>query len=222
MFFKGDGDSKLGKDIVLNPKRGEISKIIDANQSKDGGFIEKHLYNVCLKCVQKEKYSTIQEVTVYGSIRMFLMNWGMMGRVLNRDENKGWEARLVKKIPELSDKLEKFRTMKLEDIDLSQFEEDINTCYQQISNIVAPTSAAKTLHLLCPNFFPLWDKSIRDHAREKDGRRGWTGIKGYYFFIDINQIFLGKYNDELSALSNKYGRPKLRIIDEYFHSVTRK
>jgi len=206
---------------MLNPRKNEITKVIEYNNSKDGGFIERNLYNPCLKFIEKENYSTIKRETVYGPIKMFLLNWGRMGRVLERPDKRGWEDRLVKKIPELSDKLEMFRKMKLDNTDLAQYEDDIKTCYQQICNIVAPTSATKTLHLLCPEFFPLWDENIRNKAREEDGRRGWTGLKGYYYFMEITQGFLKKHNEELSALSKKHDRPKLKITDEYFFCSTR-
>jgi len=156
---------------MLNPMKNGITKVIDANQSKDGGFIEKHLYNPCLNYIQNEDFSTLRQETVYGPIKMFLLNWGRMGRVLERKENRGWEDKLWRKITKLSDDLERFRTMNLVDTNLEEYKEDIKTCYKEVSEIVKYTSATKTLHLLCPDFFPLWDENIRNKTKDESSKK---------------------------------------------------
>ena len=172
---------------MLNPKKGEITKIIDDDHKKDNGFILLHLYNPCLNCIQNEDYAKIKQEIVNGPITMFLINWGRMGRVLERPQLKGWEQRLTKTIPKISDKLTQFRKMKLEDVKLDDYKSEIVDCYDKISDIVKYTSAAKTLHLFAPNFFPIWDMSVRDEVKKESGKKINHLSSGYFEYMKVMQ-----------------------------------
>jgi hypothetical protein len=208
---------------MLNPKKGEITKIIDNDHKEDDGFILSHLYYPCLECIQNEDFARIKKKTVNGPITMFLLNWGRMGRVLEQERFKGWEQRLTEAISRISNKLELFRKMKLEDVSLEEYKDDITECYDEISNIVRYTAAAKTLHLLAPDFFPLWDENIRNKTKEESGKKINHMSSGYFEFVKVMQEFLKNKNnyDELIALSKKYNRPKPKLMDEYFWLITR-
>lgn len=75
----------------------------------------------------------------------------------------------------------------------------------------SPVGVAKALHLLCPNFFPIWDLKIA------------KAYKCYY-----NKDPAGKYlkfceiNKNFSEIIQKYdinsNKPLLKIIDEYNYS----
>ena len=206
---------------MLNPKKGEITKIIDKDHKEDNGFILSHLYNPCLNCIQNEDFATIKQEIVNGPIKMFLINWGRMGRVLERPQLNGWEQRLKKTITRISKELEMFRKMSLEDVKLDDYKREILICYDKICKIVKYTSAAKTLHLLAPNFFPLWDMNIRDKVKKESGKKINHLPNGYFEYIKVMQEFLKNNYDELTSLSNKYHRPMSKLMDEYFWLITR-
>lgn len=206
---------------MLNPPNGEITRIIDENNMLDNGFIISHLYNPCLESMENTNYVMINPEIVYGPITMFLLNWGRMGRVMVRQSMSGWEERLIEVIPRIADKLEQFRNLDIEDVDLDEFRDDILQCYNEISNVVKYTSGAKTLHLFAPNFFPLWDKNIRDNAKKESGKRINHLSKGYFEFMKVMKEFLKKNYPELLKLSQKHNIPKLKLMDKYFWLTTR-
>lgn len=206
---------------MLNPPNGEITRIIDENDSKDNGFIISHLYDPCLECMENTNYALINPEIVYGPVTMFLLNWGRMGRVMERPSMRGWEERLTEAIPRIADKLEQFRNLNLEDADLDEYRDDIIQCYNEISKVVKYTSGAKTLHLFAPNFFPLWDMNIRDNAKKESGRRINHLSNGYFEFMKVMQKFLKKNYPELLKLSQRHNRPKLKLMDEYFWLTSR-
>lgn len=82
----------------------------------------------------------------------------------------------------------------------------------------SPVSAGKALHLLCPNFFPLWDNKIasayRNHWKSSD-----TSFYNYWAFMKLSKdqttslYELGVKPDSL----DKFG--DLKLIDEYNYVV---
>ena len=178
--------------------------------------INKHIYFPCINDLKNVDLKNIKDTDVYGPIKMFLSNWGIMGRVLARKQYKGWEEKLRTKILRISDKLEKFRYLRLETTELKQWENEIQECYQEIRKVVGPTSASKTLHIICPSFFPLWDDNIRC----------LTGVTtkptGYYNFMRKSQDFIKNNNKTTTELSKKYRKSKLKIVDEYLYNISRK
>jgi len=198
---------------ILNASANEIKKCIEES-IVDDGFIDKHLYFPCINTIKHVKLKVIDDKTIYGPITMFLINWGIMGRVLNRKDKKGWEKRLQNKISELSELLEKFRRMNFENKDFEKFESEIKKCYGEISEIVGPTSASKTLHIICPSFFPMWDESIRERTGVTASR------KGYFLFMKKNSEFIDQ-RPILFDLSEKYNKTVLKIVDEFFWNSTR-
>jgi hypothetical protein len=82
----------------------------------------------------------------------------------------------------------------------------------------SPVSVAKTLHILAPNFFPLWDDEI---AKKGYGCYWYSpdrgALKYWQFMLKMKKIVesLHGQHDEVKALS---GRPVLKLIDEYNYS----
>jgi uncharacterized protein YwbE len=75
----------------------------------------------------------------------------------------------------------------------------------------SPVSVSKALHLLAPNFFPLWDDKIARHY-------------GCYYDVDpaIKYIFFSKtmktLADRVQGYTNRPDRTVLKLIDEYNYS----
>jgi len=165
-------------------------------------------YSKCLNDVCKKGIRKINEKDI-SIIKEFLVKWGKMARVLGK--RKIWKSKLPNVIRDLCRQLEEFRKLRLENSDINEYEIKIFKCYENIKEIIGPTSAAKVLHLICPNFFPIWDSGVRDK----------TGVneraEGYFNFIKRNKEFIVKYNDILEELAKKYKKPKVKIVDECFY-----
>ncbi|WP_456474927.1 hypothetical protein [Candidatus Pyrohabitans sp.] len=150
-------------------------------------------------------------------VRQFLYKWGKMGRVLGRIPD--WEAKLAEKITENSQELKSFRTMDLSEVDIDnkKIESDIKKCYRSFKGIIKQTAAAKTLHLICPNFFPAWDSNIIEaFNRELESNRKSKSYEDiYYMFMKEVKKLLEEYDDTFSTVAKKYNKSKLKIVDEF-------
>lgn len=187
---------------LLKPEAKYIKKYVDAHEA-EWGFGE-FIYKECIKEAGKIELRKIKEKDVKDPIRTFLLNWGMMGRVLGRVENKGWESKLKDKISKNAEKFKEFRRASNKENfyreDLQQFESEIKECYSALKEIIKPTSTAKVLHLLCPKFFPLWDNAILDGVskecksiKECNSKGGINDTSdGYYNFMVVIKDFLKK------------------------------
>lgn len=210
---------------LLNPKEEDLRKYIEEHE-KEWEFSDKLIYFGCLDTAKKVKLCDIDVKDVKGPIRTFLRNWGMMGRVIDRLDEE-WQNKLIEAIKKNSKNLEKFRTLNLEKSYIDELRSQIIECYAAIKKIVGlgPTSVSKILHLICPNFFPLWDKSIRDKINKECKNLGRNSLgdspAGYYKFMIEIQNFLKKHNSILSKLSKKSKKSKLKIADEFMWEVSR-
>jgi len=73
---------------------------------------------------------------------------------------------------------------------------------------VGPTAASKTLHLVAPNLFIIWDRAIRNHYMFKE-----NGAE--YFRFLVNMQGLKKLRSPIGALHRRYGESCTKIMDEY-------
>lgn len=208
---------KAKSETLLSPRKKTLRGCVD-HMLTEWGFAENLIYDGCVSAAKRIHLSKIARTDVRGPIVTFLENWGQMARV-TRQLEKRWEDRLAKTIRESSKILKRFRRSRLETINPGNHKEDIRTVYEATREIVKPTSAAKTLHLLCPDFFPLWDANIRQEVSRERRKRGDTGIgsssAGYFKFLVEIHNFLLRYDQVLSDLSRKHKKPKLRIVDAY-------
>jgi len=208
---------------LLDPDDEVVERIIQQHE-EELDYCDKVLYCRCIEDFEKVNLCELTEEQVKGSIKVFLINWGMLSRVLERKEKKErekreWEKDLLNVLKKHCKTLEKFRKLKLEEEDLSKFKEDIKQCYEEIRGVVRPTGASKVLHLINPEFFPMWDEKIRIKVSKKHGkltgkRIGESG-EGYYKFMNAIQELLLKKKELWTKWSEKTGKSKLRIIDIY-------
>jgi hypothetical protein len=56
--------------------------------------------------------------------------------------------------------------------------------FQDFENPRGPVSAAKTLHLLAPKYFPMWDREIAEGYKIRFGRKGTNGLN-YLKFMEM-------------------------------------
>jgi len=179
------------------------------------------IYNECLKDVRGIELGDITEEEVEEVIKPFLYEWGRMGRVLGRPKFFHWESELRKQIQFNCERLEGFRKQDLSDVDLSEFESDIEKCYESFEKAIGRIAATKVLHLICPNLFPLWDNDIaravkNELDRKSEGRNEVDNSSGadYYRFMQEMQNLIKEYKGLLSDLANRYKKGELKILDE--------
>jgi len=208
----------------LIDKVNKIEEEIQLTECIYFGAIEK------LKDVQDNlsKLNDIQHVRRV--IKPFLIQWGMMGRVVGRG-GLNWKKlgtalrNLEKEFHVLRDK--RFLTVNLNETKVSSA---IKTIYQELRSIRyigGVTSTPKILHLLNPEMFVMWDEDIRKNYKEKNGRIGDTP-EGYLEFLNEAQNELmetledrrritARGLDEIEReIRRKYKNKTLaRIIDEY-------
>jgi hypothetical protein len=62
----------------------------------------------------------------------------------------------------------------------------VTSVFMDLEVVLGPVGAAKCLHLLAPDFFPLWDRAIAEAYSIYLGKRGKNGKK-YYRFMEITR-----------------------------------
>lgn len=203
---------------LLEPTEENIRTYVKKNE-EEWGVSDQIIYLPCLK-----RMKTIKTDDDFKSlVRVILINWGMMQRVLNFKLRPGWENNLINSLNNVRKELEIFKSLLIDEIDLKDFEKDIKKCYKEIRNSIAPTATSKLLHFICPDFFPLWDDNIREQITKELRAQKKKGINseesGYYRYMIEIQGFIGRYADVLSNLQDQYKKPKLRILDEFMWRV---
>jgi len=187
-------------------------------------FLNETIISECIYYEVREKLSRLSlhefsEIDVNRVIKAFLITWGGMARVLKRREK--WEDKLVAVIKRYSDFLERVRIMDLANLSIKELEslqDLIEKCYMEIREVVGPTSASKVLHIIAPEFFPLWDVNIRKMYKVSDSFRGY-----FRFMLNIRITWLedSQLMLVLDRLEKEYDLSKLRLIDIYNFAVTR-
>lgn len=96
----------------------------------------------------------------------------------------------------------------------NKFMESLQIASGEMKGRTSPVAVAKALHLLAPDFFPLWDDRIskaygcyyKNNPAEK-----------YIRFMRLMKKFAGKVKDYVN-LSNYPNKTLLKLIDEYNYS----
>jgi hypothetical protein len=186
------------------------------------------IYKRCLKNVKGVDLIKIMKLkTADGNtiVKDYLYRWGTMGRVLGRKEHRGWENRLAKQIQLNAAELAKLRKKHLEGVDLNKYEKAISECYESIRKAEgSPIAAAKILHLICPDFFPVWDNAIANALRRElvcNQSEDFSALD-YFRFMQVQQRLLRCYKQVLSELAKKYGKGNLKILDEFLWFIVRR
>lgn len=186
----------------------------------------------------KLKVGKLDEKDVFRYILVFLRLWGVRGKIENYEVAKELADVINNVIP----KLEKLRDKSLLTIDFDDYEEDIKTIYTKINDVkkIGATATSKTLHLLNPNLFVMWDQNIRSEWNKCLGKKNFKEFEenigyitetatGYVRFMRLMQKvgneFLKRYmkergiqdrNKAEEMLSKEYcGKSIAKLLDEY-------
>jgi hypothetical protein len=92
---------------------------------------------------------------------------------------------------------------------VAEDEYTVQEVFQDFEKVLGPVGAAKALHLLAPQFFPIWDRTIAETYNLPLGQAGTNG-KRYYLFMKIAR-------EQVQSIggASALGRNPLKAIDEY-------
>jgi hypothetical protein len=197
-------DKKLKSNVIE-----AYVKLFEEDYTKTKTSDIEKIYDETVEYVQRMNLEDITEQDV-AKIGQCLLEWGNMWRVLGRREHRGWEKKLKDLIKEYSSMLVIFR--KESSAKIEQFEGEIKEIYGKFRETLGPTAAGKTLNILCPDFFPLWDTAIKKAFNVKDD--------DYYAFMLKVRGFIKKYDETFTKLAKKYNKKTLRIFDEFAWQIS--
>jgi len=101
-----------------------------------------------------------------------------------------------------------FRQRSIEGFDQGD-ESKVRHVFKAFEDVLGPVGAAKSLHLLAPRFFPLWDRAIAEAYGLPLRKRG-TNADRYCRFMRIVKGQIQSLGGEQTI-----GRNPLKAIDEY-------
>ena len=144
------------------------------------------------------------------------MNGGEWPECFAKKEFIGWERKIAKQIGANSENLAAFRKMNFETVNLVDFKQEIIKTYDSFNYLVERVAATKILHIICPNFFPLWDNAIAKAVKAEILRvlsedsggfiervsdllmkkvKEFSG-NDYYVYMQVIQHFVEKYKQK--------------------------
>jgi hypothetical protein len=164
-----------------------------------------------------------------GIVKPFLIKWGRMGRVVGREglDWRGLGDGLRSSEKDFGNlRKERFQTIDFEKDKISDSITNIYGKLDPLPYLGSPTTISKTLHLLNPEIFVMWDNNIRKEYKKKNSRIR-DNPEGYLEFLKETQKLIrdalndrkketGKGLDEIEReIRNKYKNITLaKIIDE--------
>lgn len=183
-----------------------------------------------LRDVQKDVSKLDDLKHIQRIMKLFLISWGMMNRVVGR-KNLDWK-KLGETLRSLEKEFELLRDKKFLNIDFNDetLSHAIKTIYGKLDPIPylgSPTTISKILHLLNPEIFVMWDNAIVNFYHEIDPDVDYSA-SGYLEFLKLTQktiiVTLSKFERETeksldnieAELRRKYqNKTTTKLIDEY-------
>jgi hypothetical protein len=104
--------------------------------------------------------------------------------------------------------IHRIRKARIEDLKPRELE-GVVEIFQAFETVLGPVGAAKTLHLLAPRRFPLWDRAIAEKYKVPLGRAGSNGQRYWQFMLIAREQCLGLRRGK------RGGANPLKSIDEY-------
>lgn len=151
----------------------EFKKRVEESEKKY--WLPEFIYFKALENLEdiQADLNKLEQAHVEEIIRIFLINWGRMGRTVER---KGTEwSKLTEQLRNSNEFFQKLRGLDFLDI---KFNEEVISAIKgvyesaKVKNI-GPTAISKVLHLLNPELFVMWDADIRDEYGVKGSANGY-------------------------------------------------
>jgi hypothetical protein len=180
----------------------QLSKVQNARTNFIAGEPRNLFYLVATELMDLSR-RRVTTVTVAQALAVLLQTWNVSyyrfrGKFSAEDLTK-IEALLNDHLVEL----EKYRERSIATLESSELD-NLRTLFGHFEAVLGPVGAAKTLHLLAREFFPLWDRAIAKAYRVK------CNTDGYITFMGIAKSQCGELKD--------HGAPwpdLLKAVDEY-------
>ncbi len=200
--------------------------LIRASRTYEAREMREIFYDISTSGLRKSKSNKEKAV----AISILLYSWNSMWyfrqykeqrrKVFNNIDHRREIAKLIKKHSKALKQLKKER---LDNIDLEEHGNLIMEMYQDFKQILGPTGTSKTLHLLIPDLFVMWDSKI------KRGKREGKNYKKFMFDMQKQAIEAIKSYKKKHKVSFNIARKKLsekkpipKLIDEYNYSKMKK
>lgn len=181
-------------------------------------------YKVATELISLISYGCVTEITVPEAVATLLLTWNrrffLKRKFREEDLSKFENIYNSHKIH-----LDEFRQKSIE----SYWTDDfflVKEIFDKFESILGAVGAAKSLHLLCPKFFPLWDNPIANGYKIYLGKMG-TNVNGgkYCDFIEItkDQYKSIKSLNEVQSINLNILKNILKVLDEFnYCKYTRK
>lgn len=147
------------------------------------------------------------ELSITDAVAALLQNWNRSYYRYHRFDTEHFAEiqRIIEEHPEVISDLRKRNIRSLTTSD----EANIVSVFSDFEEVLGPVGAAKCLHLLAPNFFPLWDRAIAEAYGVYLAARGKNGKK-YYHFMETTKDQVMRLRKE-----RKGTRHLVKAIDEF-------
>ena len=184
-----------------------------------------------MKDMAKEGLANMDETKVKALIKSFLWDWGTMHRQLGQEKYQDWQRDVTELIKLYSSVLQQFQNKNIEKENLREYKAEIVCLYESFKSATGQIASVKILHLLCSNFFPLWDTAIANALRAElkdsqgvDFDKRIIRFSGgdYFRFMEEVQRFISMHYDIISSLSKRNEQKILRIVDVCFLLMVRR
>ena len=124
------------------------------------------------------------DLTVAEAIGVLLLTWNKeLYKYRKFDEQHFCDIERL--LDQHKKQLAAYRPRTIEQLD-DRDEDDVVSMLQEFETVLGPVGASKTLHLLAPQFFPIWDRDVSKHYGLGLSNSGTNG-KRYWEFMLIAQ-----------------------------------
>lgn len=196
---------------TMDHKKLMITEYVKLNEDVSSDAM--NYYRKSVDAMRKKDLARVNKSDVEEIVKPYLYKWGRMQRALNREKFHD----IVEQIQLNHETLEKFRKKNLLRTDIGKCKSDIEDCYDSFEEVIGKTAAPKVLHLVCPDFFPLWDNNIRKAYRKESNNthEPFSGADYYEFMLRV-KTFIKEYED---VLIERDGRTTLKVLDDFFWAL---
>jgi hypothetical protein len=188
--------------------------------SEDAYFKAKDYFQ---KTINFESFSTDNIDQMKITLRKYLYNWGTMGRVLGQEKKyPDWQNDTINVIKKFHYELKLFSNKHLVDEPIDDHRDNIKSIYfafqgDEVKPLLGRIAATKVMHIICPDFFPIWDNSIGDGFRaelNKNGNIKPFSPEDYLRFMYEIQKLLKRVDTVLNKFEYQSQTTKVKLLDE--------
>ncbi len=182
-----------------------VKEVEDARTAFLAGEPRYLFYRVATELIDLSRRK-MTSISVAEALAVLLQTWNVSFYRFRGKFNEDDLAKIKTLLNEHSGTIEKYRKRAITSL-MSSEEQELRMLFSRFENVLGPVGTAKTLHLLAPSFFPLWDRAIaKAYRMNLNG-----GALGEY----VRFMRLSKEQCETLAEQGARWPDPLKAIDEY-------